>query len=139
MVERLAVNQMVAGSSPAPSALFQLGSLSMKFPEPPWSERDLKVVEFLENERLTKEYSIKLAACTNEEDIFCPISGALRKRGAKYYARAIESWRFRNQILREELELDDMIANGYTWLPKSITLAIEKEQRCQNDKNKSDI
>lgn len=77
--------------------------LNMKYPEPPWSERDLMIVELLENERLIKEYTLKLAECTHEKDILSPISGVLRKRGAKYYASAIEVLKFRNQILREEL------------------------------------
>lgn len=79
--------------------------LNMRYPEPPWSERDLMIVELLENERLIKEYTLKLAECTHEEDILSSyiVFGYLLKRGAKYYASAIEGWKFRNQILREQL------------------------------------
>lgn len=79
--------------------------LNMEYPEPPWSERDLMIVELLEHERLIEEYSLKLAECTSEEDILSSriVFGYLLKRGAKYYASTIEAWKFRNQILREQL------------------------------------
>lgn len=76
----------------------------MEYPELPWNERDLKIVELLENEKLIRKFTIKLAECTHEEDTHCPVFGSLRKRGAKHFASSIKVLKFRNEILRDELE-----------------------------------
>lgn len=74
-----------------------------EYPDPPWSETDMKKVELLENQRLLRLYTERLASCPHEEDRRSPF-GPLRSRGCAYYASAIKILRWRSDILEQELK-----------------------------------
>ncbi len=77
-----------------------------EYPQLPWTELDLLEVHRLENERLIREFTKKLAEVDHEEDRLGGFFGNyLIARGAKHYRTQIAIATFRNEQIQAQKKL----------------------------------